>query len=154
MQGISNRRTGASLLTMAAISIALTLTLAGARTASAQVLYGSILGNVKDSSEAAVPGATVTATNVGTNQSRQAFTNESGSYSFSDLQGGIYSFKVTQQGFKTFEQTSITVSANNLNRVDTPCSLAQSTKPLRYRLRERFYRRILRKCTRTWLPMN
>ena len=106
---------------MAAISIALTL--AGARTASAQVLYGSILGNVKDSSEAAVPGATVTATNVGTNQSRQALTNESGSYSFSDLQGGIYSLKVTQQGFKTFEQTSITVSANNLNRVDITLQL-------------------------------
>ena len=31
---------------------------------------------------------------------------------------GTYTLKVSQQGFKTFEQTDITVSANNVNRVD------------------------------------
>src|SRR5689334_4001464 len=86
--------------------------------ASAQVLYGSLVGNVRDSSDAAVPKATVTVVNKGTNQSREVTTDESGSYSFADLQGGIYTLKVSQQGFKTFEQTDITVSANNVNRVD------------------------------------
>ena len=38
---------------------------------SAQVLYGSLVGNVKDSSDAAVAKAAVTATNNGTNQSRR-----------------------------------------------------------------------------------
>src|SRR6476660_3783858 len=79
--------------------------------ASAQVLYGSLVGNVKDSSNAAVPKATVTATNTGTNQSREVITDESGSYGFTDLQGGVYTLKVTQQGCKTFEQKDITVSA-------------------------------------------
>jgi hypothetical protein len=85
---------------------------------SAQVLYGSLVGNVRDSSDAAVANATVTATNRGTNQSRAVITDGSGSYSFADLQGGVYTLKISQQGFKTFEQTDITVSANNVNRVD------------------------------------
>src|SRR6266481_3818401 len=86
--------------------------------AYAQVLYGSLVGNVKDSSGAAVAKAIVRATDKGTNQSREVITDESGGYSFTDLQGGIYNQKVSQQGFKTFEQTDITVSANNVNRVD------------------------------------
>ena len=77
----------------------------GARANAAQVLYGSLVGNVKDSSGAAVAKAVVTATNKGTNQSRAATSDDSGGYSFSDLQGGVYAVKITQQGFKTFEQT-------------------------------------------------
>ena len=38
----------------------------------AQILYGSIVGNVKDQSDAAVGGATVVATHKETNQSRTA----------------------------------------------------------------------------------
>ena len=40
----------------------------------AQVLYGSIVGNVKDASDASVAGALVTLTNTETKQSRQATT--------------------------------------------------------------------------------
>ena len=87
------------------------------------MLYGSLVGNVTDSSDAAVPKATVTAINKGTNQSREAITDDSGGYSFADLQGGVYTLKISQQGFKTFEQTDITVSANNVNRVDITLQL-------------------------------
>src|SRR6185503_2885171 len=89
----------------------------------AQVLYGSLVGNVRDSSDAAVANATVTAVNRGTNQSRSVTTDSSGSYSFADLQGGVYNLKISQQGFKTFAQTDITVSANNVNRVDITLQL-------------------------------
>ncbi len=45
--------------------------------ASAQAVTGTLLGNVTDSSGGAVPGATVTATEVQTNVSRTVVSNES-----------------------------------------------------------------------------
>lgn len=47
-------------------------------TANAQVLYGSMVGNVVDNNGAAVPGAKVKITNKATNQSREATTNPEG----------------------------------------------------------------------------
>ena len=44
-------------------------------TASAQVLYGTLTGNVTDSSGAVIPGAKVEALNVGTGTARQTTTN-------------------------------------------------------------------------------
>ena len=57
---------------------------------AAQAVTGTLLGNVTDSSGGAVPGATVTATEVQTNVSRTAISNESGYYIFSSLQNGTF----------------------------------------------------------------
>lgn len=84
----------------------------------AQVLYGSILGEVKDSSGAAVPGATVVATNKGTGLTRQGVSDGQGRYNFPDLPTGTYSLKASVEGFKTFEQAAVTVSINSVSRVD------------------------------------
>ena len=43
---------------------------------------GTITGEVKDASGAVIPGATVTATNTGTNATREMQSNEAGAYSF------------------------------------------------------------------------
>src|SRR5829696_8237233 len=51
----------------------------------AQVLYGSLTGNVTDSAGASVPGATVSAVNNATNVSKETTTNGEGIYQFSDL---------------------------------------------------------------------
>src|SRR5262245_13143615 len=100
------------------VCLALAWALALPQRAEAKVLYGSIVGNVKDASGAAVPRATVTATNKATNLTREVTTDEAGSYSFADLPAGTYSLKISQPGFKTFEQTEVPVSINNVNRVD------------------------------------
>lgn len=47
-------------------------------------------GAVTDFSQAAVPGATVEAVNLGTRIVRQVYTNEAGIYYFNDLQPGTY----------------------------------------------------------------
>src|SRR5690242_20192035 len=64
--------------------------------ASAQVLYGSLVGAVNDQNGAVIPGATVTITNKSTGQTREAATNESGEYSINNILPGDYDVKVTK----------------------------------------------------------
>src|SRR5436309_2969122 len=59
------------------VSIA-TATLLAPEGASAQVLYGSIVGNVTDANGAVVPNAAVTATNQGTGVASTAATDQAG----------------------------------------------------------------------------
>jgi hypothetical protein len=92
--------------------------LCAVQTCQGQVLYGSIVGNVRDSSDAVVTGATVTLTNVGTKQSRETTTTEMGSYDFPTLLPGTYELKVTKAGFTNFTQTGVVATANNTTRVD------------------------------------
>jgi Carboxypeptidase regulatory-like domain/TonB dependent receptor len=85
----------------------------------AQVLYGSIVGNVKDANGAVIPNAQVTITNKETAQSRETRTDESGSYAFSTIQPGVYDLKVTHSGFKTFTRLGLTITLNNVTRIDS-----------------------------------
>ena len=73
--------------------------------AYAQTLYGGIVGNVRDTSGAAVPGSTITITEKSTGLERTAVSNETGSYSFTNVLQGTYDVKVSLQGFKEFVQT-------------------------------------------------
>jgi len=93
--------------------------------AEGQVLYGSLVGNVKDQSGAAVPRATITAVNKGTNLSREVTTDSTGGYNFADLPSGNYTLKISQPGFKTFEQKEVVVSLNNVSRVDVTLQLGE-----------------------------
>ncbi len=96
---------------------------------NAQVATGTILGNVSDSSGAAVPGATVTATNVDTQLSRDTTTDESGQYALRLLPLGNYKVDVTLTGFKTFSQTGILLEVGRNARIDAtiePGSVAES----------------------------
>jgi hypothetical protein len=86
--------------------------------ASAQTLYGSIVGTVADESAAPIPGATVTATNTGTGLKVEAVTDADGSYAFRNLLPGVYELAVSLQGFKELRQTGIRVSAGNPIRYD------------------------------------
>jgi len=68
--------------------------------ARAQVLYGSIVGNVTDTTKAAVPGATVTIIHKETNLAREATTTADGAYRFVNVQPGTYTIRVALAGFK------------------------------------------------------
>ena len=72
--------------------------------AYAQTL-GTITGEVKDASGASVPGATVTAQNVGTNAVRTQVSNETGNYTFPAMPPGMYQVKAELQGFRTVQNS-------------------------------------------------
>ena len=66
----------------------------------AQEFRAGISGLVKDSQGAVMPGVTVEAQNLGTNDITRATTNEAGLYSFPVLLIGTYRLKVAPPGFK------------------------------------------------------
>src|SRR5919112_8482 len=102
----ASRRTGLAL------SFVVGLVLLVPSLASAQAVTGTMLGNVNDSSGAAVPGATVTARETQTNVSRSTVTNETGYYTFTSLQNGTYAVEAELQGFKKVIREGIKVDVN------------------------------------------
>jgi len=81
---------------------------AGARAQNA-ISGGSISGVVTDTSGAAVPGATITATNVSTGVVARTRSNASGFYNFPSLSVGTYEVSVSQTGFKKTVVNSVLV---------------------------------------------
>src|SRR5439155_22252433 len=66
------------------------LVILSATVVQAQVLYGTISGNVTDSSGALINGASVVALNTDTGVSRTVTTSGEGIYLIQDLQPGTY----------------------------------------------------------------
>lgn len=104
------------------------LAFAGGPSAQAQVLYGSIVGNVVDPTDAAVPDATVTVTHRETGQSRSATTSATGAYSFPTLPSGVYDLRITKQGFQTYSRSGVQVSINSVTRVDVTLAVGAVTE--------------------------
>ena len=78
---------------------------------------GTITGEVKDQSNATIPGATVTAQNVATNAVRTQTSNEAGVYTFSAMPPGRYQVKAELQGFRTV-QNSVELHVEETLRVN------------------------------------
>ncbi|MDR3675771.1 MAG: carboxypeptidase regulatory-like domain-containing protein [Acidobacteriota bacterium] len=91
----------------------------------AQVLYGSLTGNVIDLSNAPIPGAKVEAVNVGTGFATEGITDVRGLYLLSNLQPGIYRVTISAGGFATVAQENVRVDANMEMRVDAKLKVAQ-----------------------------
>src|SRR3989442_6344759 len=72
---------------------------------------GSIQGTVLDISNLAVPGATVTATNVATGIQTMRQTTDAGVYALIPLQPGEYRLAGSLPGFETFVRERIIVDA-------------------------------------------
>ena len=93
------------LVCLAALFLCVSVSLAQSGTS------GALTGTVTDPSGAVISGATVTATNNGTGQERDATTDASGSYKFSLLPPGSYKVKFAASGFKTSEVAAVAVNA-------------------------------------------
>jgi hypothetical protein len=96
--------------------------------AAGQAAHGTLLGNVRDDSAAAVPGATVTATETGTNVTRSTVSNETGNYIFTNLPPGTYRVEGELSGFKKFTRDGVEVRVNTSVRVDIALSVGALTE--------------------------
>ena len=99
---------------VAVLSVCALLFAAGV--APGQSVTGQITGSVSDASGAVVAGAVVQLTHNLSQQVRSFTSGSGGSFIFSGLVPGVYRVHITQPGFKTYDQNSITVSPQE--RVD------------------------------------
>src|ERR1035441_3158652 len=82
--------------------------------AHSQTDRATITGTVKDPAGAVLPGATVTATNVGTNAVFTTPTNGEGVYTIPGMPVGEYRLDVSLAGFKTYTQIGISPVAGQV----------------------------------------
>src|SRR5262249_19958600 len=90
--------------------LALAYALSGAVSLFGQLPTSTILGSVRDSSGAIIPGVTITVRNTGTSLVRSTVSNEDGSYRFPALPVGSYEVRAEQPGFKTNVQSEVTLA--------------------------------------------
>src|SRR3990170_2580546 len=79
--------------------------------AAAQFDRSQVSGRVKDAQGGLVPGATVVATNLQTQLSSTAVTDETGFYTFPNLPPGRYSVTTELQGFKKAVRDEVPLDA-------------------------------------------
>src|SRR5665213_131298 len=83
-----------------------------------QIDRGAIVGQVTDSTGAAVPGAKIQVTNVKTNTSIALEANDQGLYTASNLPAGTYRVVVSKGGFKTATSAAAELGSSITLRVD------------------------------------
>src|SRR5258708_33462453 len=110
MQNSCKRRLVVSRQQVRGIFLAVILAAGIAGSARAQVT-ASISGRVEDSSEAAIPGATVTVTSLETGAERTATTGPAGTYRVLSLPVGRYEVKAEAAGFQAVLQTGVSLTA-------------------------------------------
>jgi len=89
---------------------------------------GTITGEVKDASGAAVAGANVTVRHTTTNGIRSTVSNEEGVYTVPALVPGVYDVKAERPGFKVASRTSIELQVQQTARVDFDLEIGQVTE--------------------------
>jgi Carboxypeptidase regulatory-like domain len=94
-------------------------------TLKGQVDRGGLTGTVKDSSGGVVPGAAVTITNLGTQQTFARTTDSSGNYVATNLPVGQYTVTFEKPGFRRTVHSNVTVSVNLTTRVDSVLQVGQ-----------------------------
>ena len=111
-----------TLLAIAVVSVMPTAAWAQGETTSA------IVGQVRDTTNAVVPGATVTIANPETGLRRSAKTDDAGRFNFPQLKPGSYSVKVEAQGFEPRQNDNVVSGLGQKQTVDFTLKVAQSNE--------------------------
>jgi hypothetical protein len=103
--------------------LAIALLFVGFANLSAQGPTGQISGSVTDPNGAVVVGASVKATNLDTNFTRQVITGAEGNFSFQLLPVGRYSVEVSSSGFQSYRAQTV-VNVTQTTTVDAVLSIS------------------------------
>ena len=88
----------------------------------------TILGTVQDETDAVLPGVSVTATNLETNQSRTVINDDEGRYRVSQLSSGSYEVQAELSGFSTGVRRPISIALDSQAVVNFSLSIGQITE--------------------------
>ncbi|HEX4769801.1 MAG TPA: TonB-dependent receptor [Bryobacteraceae bacterium] len=106
------------------------VTLMSTSPALAQVDTGSILGTVKDTSGAIIPGAAVTLRSEDTGQTLNTTSNTSGEFIFSPLKVGHYVVSAGFQGFQRVEHSAVSLDVQQRLVIDFVLPPGQMTETI------------------------
>jgi carboxypeptidase family protein len=96
--------------------------------ASSQMNTAAIAGQVKDPTNAVIPGATVVGTHVATQQKFSAITNDSGLFHLPQLPLGEYTLTVVATGFKQAVQDHVVLHVGDHIRQDFELELGEQSQ--------------------------
>ena len=84
----------------------------------AQTPTATLVGTVRDASNAVVVGAALEVHNTDTGEIRKAVTNEKGEFTVPNLVPGPYEVTIAKGGFRTVRETNIELQMNQVARMD------------------------------------
>src|SRR6202795_4153826 len=88
----------------------------------------AIVGQVRDTTNAVVPGASVTIANPETGLRRSAKTDDAGRFNFPQLKPGTYSVKVEAQGFEPQRNDNVVSGLGQKQTIDFTLKVARSNE--------------------------
>jgi hypothetical protein len=88
----------------------------------------AVVGQVQDTTDAVVPGATVTITNHETGLKRTARTDDAGRFNFPQLKPGTYSVRAEAQGFDAGQNDNVISGLGQKQTVDFTLKVARSNE--------------------------
>ncbi|MEZ5392122.1 MAG: TonB-dependent receptor [Bryobacterales bacterium] len=104
------------------------LTLSLAPPVHGQFENAAVLGTIHDATDAVIPGASVTLTNVNTGIERAASTDASGNYQFLNVAIGEYQISASQDGFKTAVSETFSVAVGARQRADLSLEVGSTSE--------------------------
>jgi hypothetical protein len=124
---LKKQRLKTTILLASTFCFMATILLVGSQ-CQAQVASAELSGNVLDPSGAAIPGATVTATNVDTAIAHTTTSEKGGDYVLTSLPPGNYTLTVEAPGFSKLEQSGIDLQINQQARLELTLKVGQAAE--------------------------
>ena len=115
------------LATRLCLLVVFSLTIAVGAFAQSQATTGNIEGRVLDPKDAAVPGASVTATNQQTGLEKTATTDDQGGFTIAFLPPGPYTVRANSSGFSQMEVRDVAVTVGGKAPLDIRLSVGAAS---------------------------